>query len=320
MKKTVVLFFIVLAIYSCKTTQTTTSKKDGKKDNNIVAVDSLLKINNALNDSIQRLKELIQEPSIIPEQIHTEIVKEDNTVKEIVKGVVFVSVKGGSFMMGSNENGYTQHKENVSDFQISETEITNALFAVFLNETGVTSDGKHKNGKRIFNAQDRFVEVVYKDGVWRVKSGFENHPITCVTWFGADEYCKWAGGRLPTEIEWEYAARGGQKSKGFIFSGSDNSNEVAWFSENSNLDTKKVGTKKANELGIYDMSGNVAEWCADWYSYIDSNGTRNANMTDKVVRGGSWGTSSNSFRSRVYVRDFNLPENCNFSTGFRIAK
>lgn len=303
-----------------KTTSTSLPKKNKnkKKSKDIITVDSLVTINQALNDSIQILYELLQNTNVASVQdSQVETVEEYTTTKVIIKDIVFVTVKGGSFMMSDNNYG-TTHKETVLDFQISETEISNAQFAVFLNETAVKPDGKQNNGKRILNVSDRFVEIVYKDGKWQSKVGFENHPVTCVTWYGAEEYCKWAGGRLPTEREWEYAASGGQKNKGFLFSGSDNLNEVAWFSGNSNLDTHKVGTKKANELGLYDMSGNVAEWCSDWYSYIDSDGSVKTSKTDKVVRGGSWGT--NSFRSRIYMRDFNLPENCNFSTGFRIAK
>ena len=146
----------------------------------------------------------------------------------------------------------------------------------------------------------------------------DDHPVTCVSWYDAVAYCNWKsqtegltpcysgsgssttcnffanGYRLPTEAEWEYAARGGENSRGYTYSGSNSADEVAWYTNNSGNKTHQVGQKKVNEMGLYDMSGNVWEWCNDWYdpSYYGSSPGQNprgpSSGSSRVVRGGSW--------------------------------
>ena len=126
----------------------------------------------------------------------------------------------------------------------------------------------------------------------------DNLPVERVNWDDCQEFISKLNGitgktfRLPTEAEWEYAARGGNKSRGYQYSGSNNILDVAWFGNNSGSKTHGVGTKQANELGIYDMSGNVWEWCQDWKGAYSSSSQVNptgANSgSDRVVRGGSW--------------------------------
>ena len=140
-------------------------------------------------------------------------------------------------------------------------------------------------------------------------SGHPNNPVERVSWYDAVDFASRIGGRLPTKAEWEFAARGGNRSRGFIYSGSNNLNEVGWFSDNwgqVNERTNVVGLLAPNELGIYDMSGNVWEWVSDWWSLyfnptILTNPTGPITGSGRVVRGGSWNGDAES--ARVTDRD-----------------
>jgi formylglycine-generating enzyme required for sulfatase activity len=164
-----------------------------------------------------------------------------------------------------------------------------------------------------------------------------NRPVERVSWHDAVKFCekltsreRVAGRlpagfkyRLPTEAEWEFAARGGVKSRGYKYSGSDNIDSVAWYDSNSGDKTHKVGTKNPNELGIYDMSGNVWEWCLDdWYDNYKgapSNGSRRGDGTGslRVYRGGSWSHCARYCRSAI--RNGNSPGSTRGTVGFRVA-
>ncbi|HTO16750.1 MAG TPA: formylglycine-generating enzyme family protein [Edaphocola sp.] len=221
-----------------------------------------------------------------------------------------ISVEGGVFKMGDDwkfrkEAEKPVHTVIVHSFKISKYPITVAQYRVFCEENDI-----------IFDHDRRF-------------KGMSNHPVTNVNWHEALAYTSWLSDktgknyRLPTEAEWEFAARGGLKSKGYKFSGSDNLDRVGWYNDNSSGQTHAVGTKKANELGIYDMSGNIWEWCNDWYAedYYNESPEDNPKGPDsakyRVVRGGSW--FNNSSNSRVAKRNFYDP-NLSFNNyGFRVV-
>lgn len=154
-----------------------------------------------------------------------------------------------------------------------------------------------------------------------------NLPVEMVSWKDCQKFIaklnRMTGMqfRLPTEAEWEYAARGGNKSKGYQYSGSDNLEEVAWYDENSGKRTQPVGTKKANELGIYDMSGNVMEWCQDWFGFYVGTARKDPSGpytgTFRINRGGCW--HSYPWYCRSTSRNKQSPNDSYFNLGLRLA-
>ena len=208
----------------------------------------------------------------------------------------WISVDGGSFRMGGTKYADERpiHTVSVSSFEMSKYEITNLQFCTFLNAEGVLPNGSHNFIEYIKIGNYSDSQIAYEKGRFIVQSGKDHYPAVGVTWFGARAFCNWAGGRLPTEAEWEYAARGGKQSKGYKYSGSDNNDAVAWNRSNSDGMSHPVGSKQPNEIGLYDMSGNVFEWCQDWYDdeYYAGSSEKNPegppSGTYRVIRGGSW--------------------------------
>lgn len=163
---------------------------------------------------------------------------------------------------------------------------------------------------------------------WPLYGVGDNYPIYYVSWTEAQEFCRRlsevAGRRymLPTEAQWEYAARGGKKSRHYKYAGSNDPDDVAWRWDNSDHETHPVGMKKPNELGINDMSGNVWEWCSDWYGKYDGNDTDNPQGpvmgSHRVLRGGSWSGFPGEFRVSG-SRGHCLPDHKYEFFGFRVV-
>ena len=224
-----------------------------------------------------------------------------------VKGVSFkmVFVQGGTFQMGAtSEQGSAAesdekpaHRVTLSDYYIGQTEVTQALWQAVMGSNPSNWKGS-------------------------------NLPVEQVSWNDCQQFITRLNQltgrrfRLPTEAEWEYAARGGNKSRGYKYSGSNDLGSVAWYDGNSGK-THPVGQKNANELGIYDMTGNVWEWCQDWYDkeyYGKSPSTNPCNNTSasrRVARGGGWNNSARY--CRVSNRDDISPGSTYIFLGLRLA-
>jgi formylglycine-generating enzyme required for sulfatase activity len=202
-------------------------------------------------------------------------------IEEILKN--FVTVDGGTFLMGSPDSlGYTdevQHSVYVSTFYMQPTEVTQELYELVME----TNPSENK--------------------AWK------DMPVTNVSWEDCKSFTKKLNEitdkeyRLPTEAEWEYAARGGAKSQGYLYAGSNNLDEVGWFKDNSGDAIHVVAEKRFNELGLYDMSGNVWEWCSDWHGpyRLDTKGSDNPKGPDngeyRVLRGGGYYNPIHTCRS-----------------------
>ena len=215
-------------------------------------------------------------------------------------------VEGGLFVMGGTREQHRDilatdlptHTVSLDAYYIATTEVTQALW-------------------------EKVMQDWYMNDEWHTP----NHPITDVSWYDCQEFIHRLDSitgmpfRLPTEAEWEFAARGGNKSKGYRFAGGDKVGEVSWGLDNAGFRTHSVGSREANELGLYDMTGNVSEWCSDWYSryYLGTEpnpqGAKDGEW--KVVRGGSFDNCrENSYLSR---REYYAPyESMNYC-GLRLA-
>ena len=216
-----------------------------------------------------------------------------------VSGVTFkmINVVGGTFFMGSS---YEQpiHSVTLTNYSIGETEVTQQLWQVVMG-----------SNPSAYKGDQRPVEFVS----WN----------DCQTFITKLNSLTGRNFRLPTEAEWEFAARGGNLSKGYEYSGSNTIGDVAWYTNNAGTNNRhqNVKTKAPNELGIYDMSGNVWEWCQDWYgSYSSGSQTDPTGPTSgsrRVYRGGSW--SYEATCCRVAYRNYNTPSYTASVNGFRLA-
>ena len=231
---------------------------------------------------------------------------EVNSGRFMVNGVSFemVRVEGGTFRMGATSEQEDEadsdekpvHGVTLSSYYIGKTEVTQALWQAVMGSNPSRFEGS-------------------------------DLPVECVSWNDCQEFIQKLNRltgrnfRLPTEAEWEFACRGGNNSRGYKYSGSNNLGSVAWYNDNSGGQTHPVGTKAPNELGIFDMSGNVWEWCSDWNanytSYSQTNPTGPHSGSGRVYRGGSWFYYARYCRSSI--RCYFIPTFRYGDLGLRLA-
>ena len=259
-------------------------------------------------NSWEELKKMVNDKNKIEPYQSTAVrdIRNKNDLNFEVNGVKFtmIEVEGGTFTMGDNSNRVgEQHANNkpahnvtLSSFYIAQTEVTQELWHAVM-------------------------------GKWPESYKGPKYPVNDVSWDDCQKFIKKLNSitgkkfRLPTEAEWEFAARGGNMSEGYKYAGSNTINDVSWYSTNSLYGTHEVATKKPNELGIYDMSGNSIEWCQDWYDYnyyksspsINPIGPKSGKQ--RVLRGGGWKQDD---RATCLSRYFDSPKRDVFN-GFRLA-
>ncbi len=211
-----------------------------------------------------------------------------------------VFVQGGTF-------NFKTEKVIVTSFKIATHEITNGQFADFLNAARIDSNGMY-DGKLLINIGSNDLQLERCNNTWKPEAGFDKHPMVMVSYYGAVACSKWMGGRLPTEIEWTYAATGGNYTHNYLFAGGNSYDSVGWYSFNSNKQSHVVGQKTPNELSIYDMSGNAWEWCG--------NDTLPSGNDFCVHMGGSWFAGEQP--GKISAHYCNTPMHFSNSVGFRV--
>jgi len=298
----------------------------------------------------------------------TNTIAPTDSVGFIIHGIEanMVLVNGGTFNMGCvskfgqqcSDTELHSHTVNLSSFYIGGYDVMVKEFELFIAETGYKTDAEKKGSSKIWDCRD-WVEspnVNWRDKddgtPWKVNE--KGRPVVHISWNDASAYCKWLSAktgknfRLPTEAEWEYAARGGAKSLGYFFAGSDSPKEVAWYklrcNEVRNIENPdeifitrpyddmgnqvvihRVGLKLSNELGLYDMSGNVYQWCSDWYDEnfynysVDKDPKGPESGDSRIIRGGSWATGEYDASLKVVSRGRQEPDFRSSEIGFRLV-
>ena len=223
------------------------------------------------------------------------------SLDDIMRNMVYV--EGGTFTMGAtseqkkpDDDEKPTHRVSLSSFYIGKYEVTQALWKAVMGSNPSRFEG-------------------------------DNLPVERVSWNDCQTFLRKLNAmtgknfRLPTEAEWEFAARGGNRSRGYQYSGSNVLSDVAWYYDNSGSKTHNVGTKAPNELGIYDMSGNVWEWCQDWKGSYSSSAQTNpkgpSSGSFRVLRGGSWYYLARD--CRVTIRNSGAPDLWDDDLGLRLV-
>jgi formylglycine-generating enzyme required for sulfatase activity len=234
---------------------------------------------------------------------------------EPTTGMTFVCVPGGEFEMGCGgewagdcyDSEKPAHPVRLSGFWLGKYEVTVGEFRQFVSEAKYAGDGQN------FGRCDGMSKPE------NMEQG-DRHPAACVSWKEATAFAEWLaknnedgiGYRLPTEAEWEYACR--NRGENVLYCGGSDIEAVAWYSGNSDGKTHEVGGKKPNGIGIYDMSGNVWEWCQDWFEEYANNQVQDPtgpnSGTNRVLRGGSWNSGAGHCRSSSRL---------GYGPGYRIA-
>lgn len=281
----VVIFIFILSVVMC----------DGEKDHASVAEDSQF-------ESPAEEASQADSPPPLPAAEASSPAEETFTVNGV--SFTMVKVEGGEFTMGATpeqgDDAYDgerpTHQVTLSSYYIGQMEVTQALWRAVMGD----NPSDHKG---------------------------DDLPVENVSWDDCQAFIRTLNEntgrnfRLPTEAEWEYAARGGKRSKGYKYAGSDYLRSVAWFDDNSEEATHPVGTKNPNELGLYDMSGNVWEWCQDWYGDYEASAQTNpvgsASGSFRVNRGGGWNFDARG--CRVSGRFRSNPSSLNFNLGLRLV-
>jgi len=226
---------------------------------------------------------------------------EQKIIQNLLNNMVLV--QGGTFSMGSfagqpgaDQDETPAHQVTLSNFYIGKYEVTQEEWEVVMGS----------NPSYLIGAKN---------------------PVERISWDDCEEFLTRLSEltgrkfRFPTEAEWEYAAIGGSQSQGYTFSGNNKINAVAWYEDNSGFKSHAVGGKDPNELGLYDMSGNVMEWCQDWYGSYDAASQVNpVGPTDgeyRVARGGSWNFKENDCRAKL--RNYGPPMTRRYFIGLRLA-
>ena len=255
-----------------------------------------------------------------PAKNNTQVTVDKKIIEEAkLKGNGMVLVEHGTFNMGSNNGEADEkpvHSVSVTNFYICDHEVTQSEFEAVMGTNpcgGFTGDNFPVNNV----SWDVAIEYCNKRSI---KEGYE----PCYSFNQGNVICDWTanGYRLPTEAEWEYAAGGGSKGFGYAYSGTNLLDTVAWYYDNSQRRVHLVKTKQPNELGLYDMSGNVSEWCWDWYGKYNDRFENSphgpSSGYDRVARGGS--SYSETSKCRITKREHHRSSTINAFLGFRVVR
>jgi formylglycine-generating enzyme required for sulfatase activity len=264
--------------------------------------------------------------------------------KTVLHGIPFVSIPGGTFEMGDEKgdlllNARPVHTVTLSPFQMSETEITNTQYAAYLNSAlqsqeiqceydAVSAAKGDWTGQYLIVLSDHWdadtrVWITFSGNAFSAVSGHENQPVSYVSWYGAKLFAEHYGWDLPREAEWEYACRGGKQYLYGTDDGTIGKDKANYFADNTSPDhLMPVKSYPPNPFGLYDMSGNISEWCADFYGNYDAapvkDPTGPSYGVTSVARGGGCGSSEHNCRSAYragYIPSYRL-----MYFGFRVVR